>query len=120
MKQMGRGAERSITWNLWGRSPLSIPCQDNTKKQNELWTGRVRCSADIQADAKPLPILALGQKWRWGKKKNKGKLVVQSCLTLCDPMNCTLPGSSVHGILQARILERVANSFSRGSSQPRD
>ena len=38
----------------------------------------------------------------------------------CDPMDCNLPGSSVHGILQARILEWVAMSFSRGSSQPRD
>ena len=35
-------------------------------------------------------------------------LVAQACLTLCDPMDCSLPGSSVHGILQARILERVA------------
>ena len=47
-------------------------------------------------------------------------LVTQSCLTLCDPMDCRSPGSSVHGILQARILEWVAISFSRGSSQPRD
>ena len=46
--------------------------------------------------------------------------VAQSCLTLCDPMDCSPPGSSVHGILQARILEWVAISFSRGSSQPRD
>ena len=46
--------------------------------------------------------------------------VAQSCLTLCDPMDCSLPGSSVHGILQARILEWVAISFSRGSSRPRD
>ena len=46
--------------------------------------------------------------------------VTQSCLTLCDPMDCSLPGSSVHGILQARVLERVAISFSRGSSWPRD
>ena len=38
----------------------------------------------------------------------------------CDPVDCSLPGSSVHGILQARILEWVAISFSRGSSQPRD
>ena len=38
----------------------------------------------------------------------------------CNPMNCSLPGSSVHGILQARILEWVAISFSRGSSWPRD
>ena len=46
--------------------------------------------------------------------------VAQSCLTLCDPMDCSPPGSSIHGILQARILEWVAISFSRGSSQPRD
>ena len=43
-----------------------------------------------------------------------------SCLTLCDPMNCSLPGSSVQGILQGRKLEWVAIPFSRGSSQPRD
>ena len=44
----------------------------------------------------------------------------QSCLTLCDPMNCNLPGSSVHGIFQLRILEWVFISLSRGSSQLRD
>ena len=42
------------------------------------------------------------------------------CLTLCDPMDCSLPGSSVHGILQAKILEWGAVPFSRGSSQPRN
>ena len=47
-------------------------------------------------------------------------LVVQSCLTLCDSMDCSTPGSTVHGILQARILEWVALSSSRGFSQPRD
>ena len=46
--------------------------------------------------------------------------VAQSCPTLCYPMDCSPPGSSVHGILQARILEWVAISFSRGSSQPGD
>ena len=46
--------------------------------------------------------------------------VAQSCLTLCNPMNCSLPGSSVHGILQARILKWVAIPFSKGSSWPRD
>ena len=46
--------------------------------------------------------------------------VTQSYPTLCDPMDCSLPGSSIHGIFQARILEWVAISFSRGSSQPRD
>ena len=47
-------------------------------------------------------------------------LVAKSCQTLCNPMNCSLPGFSVHGILQPRILEWVDVSFSRGSSQPRD
>ena len=45
---------------------------------------------------------------------------LQPRLTLCDPMDCSPPGSSVHGILQARILEWVAMPSSRGSSQPRD
>ena len=46
--------------------------------------------------------------------------VAQSCPTLCDPVDCSRPGSSAHGILQARILEWVTISFSRVSSQPRD
>ena len=46
--------------------------------------------------------------------------MLQSCLTLCNPMDCSLPASSVHGILQARILEWVAMPSSRGSSWPRD
>ena len=45
---------------------------------------------------------------------------LQSCPTLCDPIDCSLPGSSVHGVHQARILARVAISFSRGSSQLQD
>ena len=48
-------------------------------------------------------------------------LVTQSCLTLCDPMDGSPPGSSVHGIsMDSRMLEWVATSFSRGSSWPRD
>ena len=47
-------------------------------------------------------------------------LVTKLCPTLCDPMDCNLPGSSVHGILRARTLEWGAISFSRGSSPPRD
>ena len=40
----------------------------------------------------------------------------QLCPTLCDPLDCSPPGSSVHGVFQARILEWVASPFSRGSS----
>ena len=79
--------------------------------------------------------------WSWSKLPGTGRLgslglysveleqwceseresaVAQLCLTLCDPVDCSPPGSSVHGILQARIVERVAISFSRGSSRPRD
>ena len=49
-----------------------------------------------------------------------GVCVCQSCPPLCDPMDCRLPGSSVHGISQARILKWIAVSFSRGSFPPRD
>ena len=46
--------------------------------------------------------------------------VTQSCLTFCDPMDCSPPGSSVHGIFLARILEQVTISYFRGSSQHRN
>ena len=46
--------------------------------------------------------------------------VIKSCLTLCDPMDYSPPGSSVHGISQARILKWVAISYSRGSYPPKD
>ena len=57
--------------------------------------------------------------WMWELDLKKSK-VAQSCPTLCNPMDYSPPGSSVHGILQTRILEWVAISFSRGSSWPRD
>ena len=47
-------------------------------------------------------------------------LVTQWCLTLCDPMDFSPPGSSVHGIIHARLLEWVAIPFFRGSSRPSD
>ena len=56
----------------------------------------------------------------WEKIIANESEVDQSCPTLCDPMDCSLQGSPVYGIFQARVLEWVAISFSRGSSQPRD
>ena len=58
--------------------------------------------------------------WYFNLVKDVLCLVSQSCLTFCYPVGCSLPGSSVHGILQGRILEWVAMPSSRGSSQPRD
>ena len=56
------------------------------------------------------PLFCESEKWKWS----------QSCLTLCSPSDCSLPGSSIHGIFKARVLVWVAISFSRGSSWPRD
>ena len=56
--------------------------------------------------------LSLKYTYKWSE-------VAQSCRTLCNPMDCSLSGSSVHGIFQARVLEWIAISFSRGSSRTR-
>ena len=53
-------------------------------------------------------------------ERKKESEVSQSCPTLCNPVECSLPDSSVHGIFWARVLEWVALSFSRGSCQPSD
>ena len=66
-------------------------------------------------DKKPFPFLQEVSSCLYMHAK-----LLQSCPTLCDPMDCSLPGSSVHGVLQARILEWVIIPFSRGSSRPRD
>ena len=85
--------------------------------------GRVR---QKEASTKPVPlrnhVLSPGDRGGWESKLGEVKWseVAQSCPTLCNPMDCSLPGSSVPGILQAGILEWVAISFSRRSPQPRD
>ena len=55
-----------------------------------------------------------------GLQSESASEVAQLCATICDPIDCSLPGSSVHGIFQAKVLEWVAISLSRGSSWPRD
>ena len=62
--------------------------------------------------------LLLGRKSMTNLRKWESE-VAQSCTTICDPMDCSLPGSSIHGIFQARVLESVVISFSRVSSWPR-
>ena len=73
------------------------------------------------------PIQAQRQRQKGSRKEGKLKTslqgereVAQSCPTLCDPVDCSLPGSSIHGIFQAIVLEWVAISLSRASSRPRD
>ena len=81
------------------RQPTRLPCPWNSPGKN---TG-VGCHFLLQCM----------------KVKSESE-VTQLCLTLSDSMDCSLPGSSVHGIFQARVLEWIAISFSRGSSRPRN
>ena len=65
-------------------------------------------------------MLTKGPGWCLIARCMCARLVAKLCLTLCDPMDCSPPGSSVHRILQARRLEWVAMPSSRGSSRPKD
>ena len=65
-------------------------------------------------------ILMFQDQINWGSIVSVSAESLQSCRTFCSPLKCSPPRSSVHGILQARILEWVAISFSQGSSRPRD
>ena len=78
-----------------------------------LWLPPKQFSPVALKSARPLP-------WALQHSSSMKVLVIQLCLTLCDPMHHSPPGSSVRGILQARILEWIAIPFSRRSSQPRD
>ena len=82
--------------------------------KEDMWWKRKKPSSGLWTPS----LLFLLYHTQWWSKVDI--LVAQLCLTLCDPMNCSLPGSSVHGILQARILKWLAIPFSKGSSQPRD
>ena len=73
--------------------------------------GGSKITADGDCSYEIKRCLLLGRKAMTNLKESESE-VAQSCPTLCDPMDCNLPGSSVHGILQARILEWVAISFS--------
>ena len=78
----------------------------------------------LQIAVKRREVKSKGEKERYSHLNAEFRYILsevaQSCPTLCDHMDCSLPGSSIHGIFQPRILEWVAISFSRRSSQPRD
>ena len=112
----------------WGIKIPHAPCCSQGKKKGGKWTHKGKSAEKTIAGIfsltwftkfpwpeKQFPHVEL----RW-KEKVKWSEVAQSCPTLCDPMDCSLPGSSVHGIFQARVLEWIAISFSSGSSRPRD
>ena len=92
-------------------SPPSLPAPNLSQHWDPFqWVGSLHHVAKV--------LELQHQSFQWSEVK--WSEVAQSCPTLSDPMNGSLPGSSIHGIFQARILEWVAISFSRRSSQPRD
>ena len=107
-------------WAVGHQAPLSMGFS-----RQEYWS-RLPCpppgdlpDPGIKPESLMLPTEA-GRFFTIGPPGKSEGLVTQSCLTLCDPVDCSPPGSAVHGIFQARILELVAILFSSVSSQPRD
>ena len=94
----------------------------------EKWSGSIRtlvslcCHTYKEKASKPRKegCMVLEENVGRGRQKGRKELLAQSYPALCDPMDCSLPGSSVYRILQSGILEWVAISSFRGSSRPRD
>ena len=93
-------------------NPLQCSCLENPR-DGGVWWAAVSGVTQSRTQLKRLSSSSSSSKW-WKV------LVTQMCPTLCHPMDCSPPGSSVHGIFKARILKWVAISYSKGSSWPRD
>ena len=117
--------EAKVPWNLWCHM-LDQPFTSTTQWQENLKSEILWCNCSFCYYKFWLQTLIL-RNWAvlwvdvqlplsfWCKV-----LAAHLCLTLCDPVDCSRPGSSIHGILQARTLEWVAIPFSGGSFWPRD
>ena len=118
--------------NLWTVVARKVPLSMGFSRQkywNELPYPSPADLTDPGLEPTSLNISCIGRLvffYHWCHLRSSASLnhcvciVAQSCLTLCDPMDCSPPGSSVNGILQTRILKWVSMPFSRGFSQPRD
>ena len=91
-------------------------CRSRSNSQNPTWNHRLVQNWERSTSRLCIVTLIIELTCRIDSDSE----VAQSCPTLCNPMDCSLPGSSIHGIFQARVLEWVAISFSRRSSWPRD
>ena len=133
-----------LAWRIpWTEEPVELQFMGSQRIEHCLVNNTFILA--LQADSLPIELPGKPKQYicifilKWRKELAKDKspknpklnsrnnfscmcasLVTQSCPTLCDPMDHSPPGSSVHGILQARILEWIAISFSRRSSPPRD
>ena len=119
----GKGQASLACWSPWGRRESDTTERLNNKRRHSwhslwekgAWGCLSTCGFQVHVSRSwarlnenaCLPLVAV-------------ESVAQLCPTLRDPGDCSPPGSSIHGILRARILEWVAMPFSRGSFQPRD
>ena len=127
MRNLGRAATRlSQGYQVWCRFYPAFP-DDHTLCCLNLgpWVTCRSCHFAVLLSPGVSPVSGMGDKetqdwtdWQFGNESESK--VTQSSPTLCDPVDCSPPGSSVHGILQARMLEWGAISFSKGSSWHRD
>ena len=99
--------ERTMMGGFW--TLASLPKQPWNLEGKQRRQKRTQAFSTARRQRKPHHLNYLRMRW-----------LAPPCRTFCDPMDCSPPGSSVHGILQARILEWVAMPSSRGSSQARD
>ena len=125
--------ENTVAWRIPGtEEPVGLPSMGSHRVGHD--------RRDLAAAAAPYYLCTYlfktiwqGSDWVWNVLYSRARQirvkqifsfswseVAQLCPALCDPMNCSLPGSFVREIFQARVLEWVAISFSRGCSQPRD
>ena len=108
---MVEGSDKMWSTGEGNGKPLQYSCLENP--MNSMKRRKDRTLKD------ELPR-SVGAQYATGEKERKRESeVTQSCPTLCDPMDCSLLGFSIHGIFQAKVLEWVAISFSKGSSRPR-
>ena len=94
-----------VMWETWVWSPdWEDPLERGMATNSNILAWRIPWTSIVYGILKSQMQLLAWSEVKWSE-------VAHSCPTLCDPMDCSPPGSSVHGILQARILEWVANSF---------
>ena len=103
-----------MAWGLTSQYlGTSVPAEENTSLGEAQFSSPIPCN--LQTMGWCSAWIWSGNKWQKQWSIESESEVAQSCPTLCDAMDCSLPGSSLHGILQARVLEWVAISFSKWS-----
>ena len=109
------GTTQPVHHDYWAHAPTAWALQQEMLVRRD---GEEPRSAQLEKAYMQQPRPSAAKSILIFKKERKEVLITQLCLTLCNRVDCSLPGSSVHGVLQTQILEWIAIPFSRGSSWP--